>query len=359
MRIGGRAIAAAVGEVDRRLVAGDQAFVAVGGRVGEGAQGRGVLEQAADGVQGHVRQAGIAGAGEQIVAVLPQRRMDVHAGAVVQEDRLGHERGRLAVLAGDVLDDVLVLQHVVGHLDQRSVAHVDLALAAGGDLVMMGLDLEAALDHRQHHLGAHIVQGVGRRTGEIAFLVAELVAEVGLLVAAGVPGAFDAVEEVIAGMLRLVVANVVEDEELHFRAEIGGVGDAGRLHVVDGLAGDVARVARVVLAWSADPGCCRSSLACVSLQNGSMKAVSGTGTTSMSDSLMASQPRMLEPSKPRPSSKVLFVECLGGDGEVLPQAGKVHEAQIDGPDFLLTDEGEDFFGCHGRDLRYKGGCKAL
>ena len=158
-----RAVAAAVGEVDRRLVAGHQALVAVGRRVGDGAQGRGVPEQAADGVQGHVGQAGVAGAGEQVLAVLPQRRVDVHAGAVVHEERLGHEGGRLAVLAGDVLDDVLVLQHVVGHLDERGEAHVDLALAAGGDFVVLGLDLEAALDHGQHHLGAQVVQRVGRR----------------------------------------------------------------------------------------------------------------------------------------------------------------------------------------------------
>ncbi len=39
------------------------------------------------------------------------------------------------------------------------------------------------------------------------------------------------------------------------------------------------------------------------LQNGSSTAVSGWGTTSMSLSLIACQPRMLEPSKPRPSSK--------------------------------------------------------
>ena len=36
--------------------------------------------------------------------------------------------------------------------------------------------------------------------------------------------------------------------------------------------------------------------------NGSRNAVSGCGTTSMSLSLIACQPRMLEPSKPRPSS---------------------------------------------------------
>ena len=91
------------------------------------------------------------------------------------------------------------------------------------------------------------MHGIGRGHREIAFLVAELVAEVGLLVAARVPGAFDAVEEVVAGMLVLIVANVVEDEELELRAEIGGVGDAGGLHVVDRLAGDVARIAGVVL----------------------------------------------------------------------------------------------------------------
>ena len=130
---------------------------------------------------------------------------------------------------------------------ERGVPHVDLALAAGGHLVMLGLDLQAALDHGQHHLGAQVVQGVGGRAGEIAFLVAQLVAEVRLLVAAGVPGALDAVEEVVAGVLVLIVADVVEDEELQFGAEIGGVGDAGRLHVVDGLAGHVARIARVVL----------------------------------------------------------------------------------------------------------------
>src|SRR4051812_13715760 len=42
----------------------------------------------------------------------------------------------------------------------------------------------------------------------------------------------------------------------------------------------------------------------VSRQNGSMKAVSGTGLTSMSDSLIAFQPRILAPLNPSPSSNV-------------------------------------------------------
>ena len=40
------------------------------------------------------------------------------------------------------------------------------------------------------------------------------------------------------------------------------------------------------------------------------------------------------------------VERVGRDGEMLPQAGKIHEAQIDGLDFLFADQGQDFFGCH-------------
>jgi hypothetical protein len=40
------------------------------------------------------------------------------------------------------------------------------------------------------------------------------------------------------------------------------------------------------------------------MQNGSMKAVSGSGMASMSEASMLFQPRMLEPSKPSPSLKI-------------------------------------------------------
>ena len=104
-----RAVALAVHEVDRRLVAGHQPLVGVRRRRGEGEDRRGVGEQAADVPAGHVGQPGVAGlVEEQRLAALPQRLVDVHARAVVLEDRLGHERRRLAVLPGDVLDDVLV-----------------------------------------------------------------------------------------------------------------------------------------------------------------------------------------------------------------------------------------------------------
>ena len=49
-----------------------------------------------------------------------------------------------------------------------------------------------------------------------------------------------------------------------------------------------------------------------SAMNGSMVAVLGSGTTSMSDSLIACQPRMDEPSKPKPSSKMSSVSSASG-----------------------------------------------
>src|SRR6267154_3534902 len=49
-----------------------------------------------------------------------------------------------------------------------------------------------------------------------------------------------------------------------------------------------------------------------STQNGSMKAVSGSGMASMSEASMLFQPRMLEPSKPKPSEKISSVSSRMG-----------------------------------------------
>ncbi len=58
----------------------------------------------------------------------------------------------------------------------------------------------------------------------------------------------------------------------------------------------------------------------------------------MSDSLIACQPRMEEPSNPRPSLKGVQFDAMDGNGEMLLHAGKVHEAEIDRFDFLFLDE---------------------
>src|SRR5579859_4945875 len=49
-----------------------------------------------------------------------------------------------------------------------------------------------------------------------------------------------------------------------------------------------------------------------SMQKGSMNAVSGSGMASMSDASMLFQPRMLEPSKPKPSLKISSVNSRIG-----------------------------------------------
>ena len=70
--------------------------------------------------------------------------MTVHTAAVVAEQGFGMNVTDLAVLIRDVTDDVFVQHHVVGRLDERVEALVDLALAARRDLVVMAFDVEAA-----------------------------------------------------------------------------------------------------------------------------------------------------------------------------------------------------------------------
>ena len=89
---------------------------------------------------------------------------------------------------------------------------------------------------------------VHRRHREVAALVGRLGAEVAArLVPAGVPGALNRVDVVVALVRTGRVPGRVEDVELGLRAEEGRVGNAAAAQVVLGLAGDVARVAAVGL----------------------------------------------------------------------------------------------------------------
>ena len=60
-----------------------------------------------------------------------------------------------------------------------------------------------------------------------------------------------------------------------------------------------------------------------------MKAVSGSGMASMSEASMLFQPRMEEPSKPKPSLKTSSVSSRMGQREVLPGAEGVDELDVD------------------------------
>jgi hypothetical protein len=62
--------------------------------------------------------------------------MGVHAGTGIAEDGFGHNGRRLSVRSGYVPDDISVIHHIVGHLCQRRVLHLDLALAISTNLVV-------------------------------------------------------------------------------------------------------------------------------------------------------------------------------------------------------------------------------
>ncbi len=86
------------------------------------------------------------------------------------------------------------------------------------------------------------------RDREVAFFRANLVTEIRKFFAPAVPMAFRAVDEMEGGIAGVAVADFVENEELGFRSEEGGVGDAGALEIRFRFFGDAARVAIVRLA---------------------------------------------------------------------------------------------------------------
>ena len=143
--------------------------------------------------------------------------------------RLRHERDGLAGLVRRVLDDVLVLHDVVGGRQQRVVAHVDLGLAGGADLVVVHLDLDADLLEVQHHLGcAGPGSGPSEGRGSTPPCTAACSRGSGRRrrLAPGVPDAFDRIDVVVALVLVLVEPDRVEDVELGLRAPVRDVGDA-------------------------------------------------------------------------------------------------------------------------------------
>ena len=73
-------------------------------------------------------------------------------------------------------------------------------------------------------------------------------------------------------------------------------------------------------------------------KNGSRRAVAGSGIASMSDSLMPIQPRIDEPSKPRPSSNVSSSQRSMGKEQCCQRAEHVDELQVDHFGMVLLRE---------------------
>src|SRR5699024_2287621 len=141
---------------------------------------------------------------------------------------------------------VLVHQQLVGLLYQGVEHHADLTLAGGTDLVVMHFDVQAHFFHGQAHGRAQVVLAVDRRYREIAALDTGPVAHVAFRQHFfAVPGGFFGVDAVPDATHLGMPVHGVEHEELGFRAEERGVGDAGRLQIGFGALGDGARVALV------------------------------------------------------------------------------------------------------------------
>ncbi len=111
---------------------------------------------------------------EEGVAVAGEERLvDVHARAVLAEDRLGHEGRVDAVLERHLLDDEAIGHGVVGHGHGVGVAQVDLVLGRG-DLVVAVLDADAHLLEHEGRLAAQVARHVLRRQVEVPALVHNL-----------------------------------------------------------------------------------------------------------------------------------------------------------------------------------------
>ncbi len=181
--------------------------------------------------------------------------------------------------------------------------------------------------------------------GEVALLVADLVAGVRAvgLRAAG-PLTFAAVDVVIRFVLVLIEADAVEDEEFRLRSEMSDVGDAGRLHVGFRFAGNVARILGIVFARDRilDVAGHRQRMQHERVNDGRFRL--------RHDEHVAFVDRLPTPHRRAVEAETLFKTPLGqgldGDGEVLGRTGKVHETQINGPDFTFAAKGQNLFWRH-------------
>ena len=175
--------------------------------------------------------------------------MDVHAGTIVALDGLGHERSRLAVGGGDVVNRVLENLRPVGALDERIEAGADFALACAAHFMVMDFNVNTLLFKQRAHFRAHVGKGIDGRDGEVAALDAVVVAEVATFrLETGRPGTFFAVDFEEALAHAVFPADAVEDEELGFGTEIGRVTNARRLQIGFGAQAEGTRITVIVLA---------------------------------------------------------------------------------------------------------------
>src|SRR5690554_77865 len=237
-----------VSQHNRSFKARYQTLVGVGRGVADRVQRLGVLDDTADVVQRVIAQTTVAVTGEDVGTVLGHGQVHVHAGTVVTHQRLGHEGSGLAVRVSHVVYAVLQDLYFVRFFHQGVATHTDLALAGGSHFVVVYFDGQAHAFHGITHRRTQVMQRVDRRNREVAALDARTVAGIAAFdLVVGRPGRFFGLDAVTAAADVGMPFNTVENEEFGFRAQHGGVGDAGRLQVLFGAAGNGARVTLITL----------------------------------------------------------------------------------------------------------------
>jgi len=201
----------------------------------------------------------------------------------------------------------------------------------------MHLDPDTHRFQGEHHVGADVLEVVHGRHGEVALLVARLVAEVGPVrgaLASRVPGPRFGVDEVVAVVVALVEADRIEKEKLELGADVDGIAGPRLLHVRFRLLGDVARVAGVGLARDrildvADEH--EGGHGGIGIHLG-RRRVGNEQHVRLVDGLEAADRRAVEA---QPIRENALAQLGDGNGEVLPEAGEIDEAKIDDPGALL------------------------
>ena len=140
-----------------------EAFVGVGGRIGNRVQGFGVFDDAADVIKGGIGQTGIAVACEQVLTVFPNGLVDVHTAAVVTHNRFRHKCSGFAEVVGNVLNHVFHVLGLVGAFNQSGKTGTDFHLAAGTDFGVMNFHFDAEFFQNIDHGRTQVLTAVNRR----------------------------------------------------------------------------------------------------------------------------------------------------------------------------------------------------
>ena len=146
-------------------------------------------------------------------------------------------------------------------------------------------------------------------------------------------------------MTALFELDVVEDEELKLGRQQALIGHARVPHVAGGLAGDIARVAGVVLMGDRilDVADHRQGRLRRERVDQRRLGLGDDQQVGLVDRAPADDARAV---KADAFLERLLGECVGRDREMLPDAGKIHEPQVDRRDLALPDLCQDFFGSH-------------